>query len=155
MEKRYRSVSWATFCLFRFGVAIIVPEIMAGFQIKPSFFENLTFDDLCSLLTSIFTWAKKWQQWLRTGSLRTLDRRIAQLSSFPSFRVRGGSFCPPPWRRWLRPPPGRGLKERDYPTLFKVVFHTEVVFEKIQHLLLVILVSFVLKILHDLQEINA
>ena len=32
---------------FRFGVAIIVPEIMAGIADKPSFFENLTFDDLC------------------------------------------------------------------------------------------------------------
>ena len=54
--------------------------------------------------------SEKWPKWLRTGSLRAVDRRIARPSSFPSFRVRGGHFGPPPWRRWLRPPPGRGLK---------------------------------------------
>ena len=55
--------------------------------------------------------SEKWPKWLRTGSLRAVDRRIARPSSFPSFRVRGGVIlAPPPWRRWLRPPPGRGLK---------------------------------------------
>ena len=53
--------------------------------------------------------SEKLPKWLRTGSLRAVDRRIARPSSFTSFWVRGGSFCPPPWRRWLRPPPGRGL----------------------------------------------
>ena len=57
---------------------------------------------------------EKWPKWLRTGSLRAVDRRIARPSSFPSFRVRRGVILPPPpptppWRRWLRPPPGRGL----------------------------------------------
>ena len=58
--------------------------------------------------------SEKWPKWLRTGSLRAVDRRITRPSSFPSFRVRGGDHFgpppPPPWRRWLRPPPGRGLK---------------------------------------------
>ena len=36
-----------SFAFFRFGVAIIVPEIMAGIPDKTIFFENLTFDDLC------------------------------------------------------------------------------------------------------------
>ena len=84
---------------------------MAGIPDKIIIFRK--FDLWWPLLTSIFTWAKKWPKWLRTGSLRAVDRRIARPSSFPSFRVRvgGGSFCPPPppWRRWLRPPPGRGL----------------------------------------------
>ena len=68
--------------------------------------------DLCwALLTSIFTWANKWLKWLRMGSIRAFYRRIARPSSFPSFRIRGGGghFGPPQWRRWLRPPPGRGL----------------------------------------------
>ena len=94
---------------FGFGVAIIVPEIMAGIPDKTIIFRK--FDLWWPLLTSIFTWAKKWPKWLRTGSLRAVDRRIARPSSFPSFRVRGGVILPPPpWRRWLRPPPGRGLK---------------------------------------------
>ena len=96
---------------FGFGVAIIVPEIMAGIPDKTIIFRK--FDLWWPLLTSIFTWAKKWPKWLRTGSLRAVDRRIARPSSFPSFRVRGGGsfWPPPPWRRWLRPPPGRGLNK--------------------------------------------
>ena len=96
---------------FRFGVAIIVPEIMAGIPDKTIIFRK--FDLWWPLLTSIITWVKKWPKWLRTGSLRPVDRRIVRPSSFPSFRVRGGVIWPPPpppWRRWLRPPPGRGLK---------------------------------------------
>ena len=86
---------------------------MAGIPDKTVIFRK--FDLWWPLLTSIFTWAKKWPKWLRTGSLRAVDRRISRPSSIPSFRVRGGwlSHCrilpPPPWRRWLRPPPGRGL----------------------------------------------
>ena len=84
---------------------------MAGIADKTIIFRK--FDLSWPLLTSIFTWAKKLPKWLRTGSLRAVDRRIARPSSFPNFRVRGGGglFCPPPppWRRWLRPPPGRGL----------------------------------------------
>ena len=54
--------------------------------------------------------SEKWPKWLRTGSLRAFDGRIARSSSFSSFRVEGDHFDPPPpWRRWLRPPPGRGL----------------------------------------------
>ena len=54
--------------------------------------------------------SEKWPKWLRTGSLRAFDGRIARSSSFSSFRVEGDYFDPPPpWRRWLRPPPGRGL----------------------------------------------
>ena len=81
---------------FGFGVAIIVPEIMAGIPDKTVIFRK--FDLWWPLLTSIFTWVKKWPKWLRTGSLRAVDRRIARPSSFPSFRVRGGggSFWPPP-----------------------------------------------------------
>ena len=96
--------------LFWIWLAIIVPEIMAGIPGKTIIFRK--FDLWWPLLTSIFTWAKKWPKWIRTGSLRAVDRRIARPSSFPSFRVRGGgSFWPPPppRRRWLRPPPGRGL----------------------------------------------
>ena len=81
---------------------------MAGIPDKTIIFRK--FDLWWPLLTSIFTWAKKWLKWLRTGSLRAVDLRIARPSSFPSFRVRGGHLAPPPpWRRWLRPPPGRGL----------------------------------------------
>ena len=79
---------------FGFGVAIIVPEIMAGIPDKTIIFRK--FDLWWPLLTSIFTWAKKWPKWLRTGSLRAVERRIARPSSFPSFRVRGGHFGPPP-----------------------------------------------------------
>ena len=55
----------------------------------------------------------------------------------------------------FRPPPQRGAGQRDYPTLFKVVFHTEVACQKIQHVPLVMLVTFFKKILRNLQEINA
>ena len=82
-----------SFAFFGFGVAIIVPEIMAGILDKTIIFRK--FDLWWPLLTSIFTWAKKWPKWLRTGSLRAVDRRIARPSSFSSFRVRGGSFWPP------------------------------------------------------------
>ena len=108
IERAFQELSCA---FFGFGVAIIVPEIMAGIPDKTIIFRK--FDLWWPLLTSIFTWAKKWPKWLRTGSLRAVDRRIARPSSFPSFRVRGGGVIlapPPPWRRWLRPPPGRGLK---------------------------------------------
>ena len=106
-ERAFQELSFA---FFRFGVAIIVPEIMAGIPDKTTIFRK--FDLWWPLLTSILTWAKKRPKWLRTGSLRAVDRRIARPSSFPSFRVRGGGHFgpPPPWRRWLRPPPGRGLK---------------------------------------------
>ena len=91
-ERAFQELSFA---IFGFGVAIIVPEIMAGIPDKTIIFRK--FDLWWPLLTSIFTWAKKWPKWLRTGSLRAVDRRIARPSSFPSFRVRGGgSFCPPP-----------------------------------------------------------
>ena len=104
-----RAVQELSFAFSGFGVAIIVPEIMAGIPDKTVIFRK--FDLWWPLLTSIFTWAKKWPKWLQTGSLRAVDRRIPRPSSFPSFRVReGGHFGPPPpWRRWLRPPPGRGL----------------------------------------------
>ena len=85
---------------------------MAGIPDKTIIFRK--FDLWWPLLTSIFTWAKKWPKWLRTGSLSAVDRCIVGPSSFPSFRVRGrghfGPPPPPPWRRWLRPPPGRGLR---------------------------------------------
>ena len=107
-KKRFKSY---LLLFFLFGVAIIVPEIMAGIPDKTIIFRK--FDLWWPLLTSIFTWAEKWLKWLRTGSLRAVDRRIARPSSFSSFRVRGGGVIlappPPPWRRWLRPPPGRGL----------------------------------------------
>ena len=90
-ERAFQELSFA---FFGFGVAIIVPEIMAGIPDKTIIFRK--FDLWWPLLTSIFTWAKKWLKWLRTGSLRAVDRRIARPSSFPSFRVRGGgSFWPP------------------------------------------------------------
>ena len=107
IERAFQELSFA---FFGFGIAIIVPEIMAGIPDKTIIFRK--FDLWWPLLTSIFTWAKKWPKWLRTGSLRAVDRRIARPSSFPSFRVRGGGHFgpPPPWRRFrLRPPPGRGL----------------------------------------------
>ena len=68
---------------------------MAGIPDKTIIFRK--FDLWWPLLTSIFTWAKKWPKWLRTGSLRAVDRRIARPSSFPSFRVRGGGviLAPP------------------------------------------------------------
>ena len=68
---------------------------MAGIPDKTIIFRK--FDIWWPLLTSIFTWAKKWPKGLRSGSLRADDRRIARLSSFPSFRVRGGGghFGPP------------------------------------------------------------
>ena len=47
------------------------------------------------------------------------------------------------------------LRIRDYPTLFKVVFHTEVVCQKIQHVPLVMLVTFFQTILRSLQDTNA
>ena len=90
-ERAFQELS---FPFFGFGVAIIVPEILAGIPDKTIIFRK--FDLWWPLLTSIFTWAKKWPKWLRTGSLRAVDRRIARPSTFPSFRVRGGSFCPPP-----------------------------------------------------------
>ena len=89
-----RTLQELSFAFFGFGVAIIVPEIMAGIPDKTIIFRN--FDFWRPLLTSIFTWAKKWPKWLRTGSLRAVDRRIAQPSSFPSFRVRGGVILAPP-----------------------------------------------------------
>ena len=105
-ERAFQELSFA---FFGFRVAIIVPEIMAGIPDKTIIFRK--FDLWWPLLTSIFTWAKNWPKWLRTGSLRAVDHRIARPSSFSSFRVRGGVILvPPPWRRWLRPPPGRGLK---------------------------------------------
>ena len=78
---------------FLFGVAIIVPEIMAGIPDKTIIFRK--FDLWWPLLTSIFTWAKKWTKLLRTGSLRAVDHRITRLSNFPSVRVRGGVILPP------------------------------------------------------------
>ena len=51
------------------------------------------FDIWWPLLTSIFTWVKKWPKWLRMGSHRAFERRIARPSSFPSFLVR--HFSPP------------------------------------------------------------
>ena len=94
-ERAFQELSFA---FFGFGVAIIVPEIMAGIHDKTVIFRKC--DLWWPLLTSIFTWAKKWPKWLRTGLLRAVGRRISRPSSFPSFRVRGGgSFCPPP------PPP--------------------------------------------------
>ena len=91
-ERAFQELSFA---FFRFGVAIIVPEIMAGIPDKTIIFRK--FDLWWPLLTSIFTWAKKWPKWLRMGSLRPVDRRIVRPSSFPSFRVRGGGhFGPPP-----------------------------------------------------------
>ena len=106
-EREFQELSFA---FFRFGVAIIVPEIMAGIPDKTIIFRK--FDLWWPLLTSIFTWAKKWPKWLRMGSIRPVDRRIVRPSSFPSFRVRGGGVIlapPPPWRRCLRPPPGRDV----------------------------------------------
>ena len=91
IERAFQELSCA---FFGFGVAIIVPEIMAGIPDKTIIFRK--FDLWWPLLTSIFTWAKKWPKWLRTGSLRAVDRRIARPSSFPSFRVRGGVILPPP-----------------------------------------------------------
>ena len=80
---------------FRFGVAIIVPEIMAVIPDKTIIFRK--FDLEWPLLTSIFTWAKKWPRWLRMGSLRAFERLIVRPSSIPSFLVRrGGHFAPPP-----------------------------------------------------------
>ena len=99
---------------FRFGVAIIVPEIMAGIPDKTIIFRK--FDLWWPLLTSIFTWAKKWPKWLRTGSLRPVDRRIVRPSSFPSFRVRGGVILPPPHHGeggWDRHP-GAGKRAKRY-----------------------------------------
>ena len=92
-ERAFQELSFA---FFGFGVAIIVPEIMAGIPDKTTIFRK--FDLWWPLLTSILTWAKKWPKWLRTGSLRAVDRRIARPSSFPSFWVRGGGghFGPPP-----------------------------------------------------------
>ena len=90
-ERAFQELSFA---FFGFGVANIVPEIMAAIPDKTIIFRK--FDLWWPLLTSIFTWAKKWPKWLRTGSLRAVDRRIARPSIFPSFRVRGGSFWPPP-----------------------------------------------------------
>ena len=89
-----KSVSRAIFCFFGFGVASIVPEIMAGIPDKTIIFRK--FELWWPLLTSIFTWAKKWPKWLRTGSLRAVDRRIARPSSFSSFRVRRGVILAPP-----------------------------------------------------------
>ena len=53
-----KSVSRAIFCFFGFGVAITVPEIMAGIPDKTILFRK--FDLWWPLPTSIFTWAKKW-----------------------------------------------------------------------------------------------
>ena len=58
----------------------------------------------------------------------------------------GAHMCPPPLAV-------RGLKGLS--TLFKVVFHTEIVCQKIQHVPLAMLVTFFQKILRRLQEINA
>ena len=92
IERAFQELSFA---FFGFGVAIIVPEIMAGIPDKTIIFRK--FDLWWPLLTSIFTWAKKWPKSLRTGSLTAVDRRIARPSSFPGFRVRGGGhFGPPP-----------------------------------------------------------
>ena len=88
-ERAFQELSFA---FFGFGVAIIVPEIMAGIPDKTIIFRK--FDLWWPLLTSIFTWAKKWPKWLRTGSLRAVDRRIARPSSFRSFRVI--ILAPPP-----------------------------------------------------------
>ena len=90
-ERAFQELSFA---FFGFGVAIIVPEIMAGIPDKTIIFRK--FDLWWPLLTSILTWAKKWPKWLRTGSLRAVDRRIAWPSSFSTFRVRGGGHFGPP-----------------------------------------------------------
>ena len=96
--------------LFLFGVAIIVPEIMVGIPDKTIIFRK--FDLWWPLLTSIFNWAKTWPKWLRTGSLRAVDRRIARRSSFLVFELEGGSFCPPPptMAKVAETATGRGLK---------------------------------------------
>ena len=47
---------------------------------------------------------------------RALERFFPRLSILLSFRVtQGGHFDPPPppWRSWLKPPPGRGLVKQD------------------------------------------
>ena len=89
-----KAIQELSFAFFGFGVAIIVPEIMAGIPDKTIIFRK--FDLWWPLLTSIFTWAKNWPKWLRTGSQRAVDRRIARPSSFSSFRVRGGVILAPP-----------------------------------------------------------
>ena len=106
-EKR-RSVSWAIICFFIFGAAIIVLEIVVGIPDNNHHFFAKIWPLLTSAELNIYL-REKWPKWLRTGSLRAFDGRIARSSSFPSFRVEGDHFDPPPppWRRWLRPPPGR------------------------------------------------
>ena len=54
-ERAFQELSFA---FFGFGVAIIVPEIMAGIPDKTIIFRK--FDLWWPLLTSIFTWAKKY-----------------------------------------------------------------------------------------------
>ena len=90
-ERAFQELSFA---LNGFGVAIIVPEIMADNPDKTIIFRK--YDFWWPLLTTIFTSARKWPKWLRTGSLRAVDCRIAQPFSLPSFRVRRGHFAPPP-----------------------------------------------------------
>ena len=82
-EKR-RSVSWAIFCFFVFGAAIIVLDIVVGIP------DNHNFSKIWPLMTSAnlnIHLSEKWPKWLRTGSLRGFDGRIARSSSFSSFRV--------------------------------------------------------------------
>ena len=114
-EKCYRSVSWAIFCFFRFGVAIIVPEIMAGIPDKQSFFEK--FDLWWPLLTSIFTWAEHDRndfEWVHKG----LSIAVSPgLLAFLVFELDGGwSFWPPTMAKvaesWDRHP-GAGLDALD------------------------------------------
>ena len=93
-EKR-RSVSCAIICFFIFGAAIIVLEIVVGIPDN----NHHSFSKIWPLLNSAdlnIHLNEKWPKWLRTGSLKAFDGRIARSSSFPSFRVEGDHFDTPP-----------------------------------------------------------
>ena len=107
-----RASSELSFAFFGFALSIIVSEIMANIPknttVRSKSWPLLTSGDLNIDLR------KKYPIYFWKTLLRAIDRLIACLPSPISFWVTwGGHFDPPPppWRSWLRPPPGRGLND--------------------------------------------
>ena len=90
-ERAFQELSFA---FFGFGVAIIVPEILAGIPDKTIIFRK--FDLWWPLLTSIFTWAKNDRNDFERAHKQLSIAVSSGLLAFLVFELEGGgSFWPP------------------------------------------------------------
>ena len=74
--------------------------------------------------------------WMRANKTGCAPLPSGRATTKSGLEYNEGAFCPQSMAF------GYGPSYRDYPTLFKVVFHTKVVCQKIQHIPLVIMVTF-------------